>query len=81
MRSIASLSRSASGIPASIWLNQVGKTLLVVIPNEVRNRSAVLAKRKRDSSARSAPRNDNVSDNAASCERGRYMDREILRDS
>ena len=36
----------------------VKKTLYFVIPNEVRNLSLVYAQEKRDSSARSAPRND-----------------------
>ncbi len=38
----------------------VEKVLLVVIPNKVRNPSLLNAKEKRDSSARSVPRNDSV---------------------
>jgi hypothetical protein len=37
-----------------------GKSTLIVIPNEVRNLSGFECREKRDSSARSVPRNDNV---------------------
>ena|ERR1700682_4357489 len=44
------------------------KVSLVVIPNEVRNPSVLETQEKRDSSARSVPRNDNVLSFSATCE-------------
>jgi hypothetical protein len=46
------------------------KVHTVVIPNEVRNLSGFETQEKRDSSARSVPRNDNVLSFSASCSGG-----------
>src|ERR1700675_383112 len=43
------------------------KVALIVIPNEVRNLSGFECQEKRDSSARSVPRHDNVLSFSASC--------------
>jgi molybdate transport system substrate-binding protein len=48
-------------------LQAAEKVLFAVIPNEVRNLSLSTAQEKRDSSARSVPRNDNVECFSASC--------------
>jgi hypothetical protein len=49
--------------PTALWVVAslvLEKLPLIVIPNEVRNLSVVKTQDRRDSSARSVPRNDNV---------------------
>jgi hypothetical protein len=48
-------------------LTDAEKVIYFVIPNEVRNLSLVLTREKRDSSVRSAPRNDKNMSFFASC--------------
>jgi uncharacterized protein (TIGR02246 family) len=53
--------RTTAALPAA------GKVPLIVIPNEVRNLSVLKTQEKRDSSARSVPRNDTIMRFSAGC--------------
>jgi hypothetical protein len=59
----------------------ISRSLLphLVIPNAARNHSAVLANRKRESSARGGPRNDGNFHFAANGEVVPYQDQENMR--